>query len=65
MAKKQNKCRDCSFCTESTVGAVVRAPARIAIAPLRALSWAMKRKCPICGHPIGYHAKDKEGRFKD
>ena len=63
MAKK--KCRDCSFCTESAVASLAKAPIRIAISPLRALSWAMQRKCPDCGHPLKDHLRDKDGRFKD
>jgi hypothetical protein len=38
---------------------------RVVIAPLRAISWAMKRKCPTCGHPLSDHSRDKDGRFKD
>lgn len=64
MAKKE-KCRDCSFCTESLAESVVKAPVRIAISPLRAVSWAMKRKCPNCGHPLSNHSRDEKGRFKD
>lgn len=64
MAKKE-KCRDCSFCTESPVESVAKAPVRIAIAPLRALSWAMRRKCPKCGHPLANHKRDEKGRFHD
>lgn len=62
---KDNKCRDCSFCTESLAASLVKAPLRIAISPLRGLSWMFKRKCPKCGHPLSNHSRDKDGRFKD
>lgn len=65
MARRDNRCRDCSFCTESMVTGLVKAPVRIAISPLRAVSWAFRRKCRKCGHPIRDHHRDASGRFQD
>lgn len=65
MARKDNKCRDCSFCTESLAASVAKAPGRFVIAPARVLSWSFQRKCPTCGHPLKDHKRDADGRFKD
>lgn len=65
MARRDNKCRDCSFCTEAALTSVAKAPGRILISPFRAFSWMFRRKCPKCGHPIANHIRDEKGRFQD
>lgn len=40
-------------------------PFRIVLSPLSILLRTTQRKCPRCGHPIAWHAKDEQGRFKD
>jgi len=58
-------CRDCSRCTESVFTGCLLLPFRI-IFGIFLLPFRMaQRKCPQCGHPIAWHARDATGRFKD
>jgi hypothetical protein len=63
MARK--KCRDCSFCTESFLKSMFLGPFRMLIAPFRAIAWSLRSRCPECGHPLKFHSRDAQGRFKD
>lgn len=65
MANPDKQCRDCSYCTEPPLVRLVKAPGRLLIAPFRAISWSLQRKCRKCGHPILDHHTDDWGRFQD
>jgi len=58
-------CRDCSRCTESSTVGCLMLPFRIIMWPITAFMWSMQRRCPVCGHPLKWHAQDEKGRFKD
>ena len=57
MARGARGCRDCSRCSRSFVGKVAAGPFRIAgnVSTLGTVT-ALRKKCGVCGHPIGAHA---------
>ena len=63
MAK--NGCRDCNRCTESQWAGCLMAPIRLLLFPINMFRYPWMRKCPQCGHPLKWHARDNSGRFKD
>lgn len=60
-------CRDCKRCTESSLTGCFMAPFRMLwlLTIIGPILQAGKRKCPTCGHPLDWHARDQTGRFID
>lgn len=58
-------CRDCKRCTESRLTGCLLAPFRLVFGIFTLPARAVQRKCPQCGHPLAWHARDASGRFKD
>lgn len=58
-------CRDCKRCTEGSLAGCIALPFRVLFFIPSLFLRAGQRKCPHCGHPIAWHARDKSGRFKD
>lgn len=58
-------CRDCSRCTESAFAGCLALPFRLVFGIFMAIGRMGQKRCPQCGHPLSWHARDASGRFKD
>lgn len=65
-------CRDCSKCTERGVATGAKKSANLVLivctfglsAIISGIFGMFRKKCPICGHPMKWHAR-VGGRFVD
>lgn len=67
-----DRCRDCSRCTERGLLSATRALGKVALvigtlgiwAVIERVANGIRRMCPVCGHPLAWH-RVVDGRYQD